>query len=99
MSGAPRTSIALIACAASSRLVRRARTSSCGRRVWSMIPTEPSGSGQIERMGLPWTRIVAPLVAHRIAEADEVFGVGADALAIAEDDPVGDLARRDPEPV
>ena len=44
ISGAPRTCIVAIARAASSTERRRATTSSCGRRAWSMISTLASSS-------------------------------------------------------
>ncbi len=55
ISGAPRTSIALMACAASSIDASRIVTNSCGRRVWSMIPTVPSAFGQMVRVCVPRT--------------------------------------------
>ena len=48
--GAPRTSIARMAWAASPTVRSFATANSCGRRVWSMISTEaPSAPGQIVR--------------------------------------------------
>src|SRR5579872_6338309 len=58
MSGAPRTSMARIACAASSTVMSRTVRSSNGRRVWSMMPTPaPSASSQMLRMAWPATFI------------------------------------------
>jgi hypothetical protein len=50
ISGAPRTSMVLIARAASSRDARRNVAKSCGSLVWSMISTDmPSLPGQMVR--------------------------------------------------
>src|SRR5579872_2587991 len=56
MSGAPRTSIARIACAASSIRASVLVANRCGSCVWSMMPTPPPfGSSQIARIAWPRT--------------------------------------------
>src|SRR5665213_1181766 len=58
MSGAPRTSMARIACAASSSVMSRRLTSAKGSWVWSMMPMPaPSGSTQMVRIAWPATFI------------------------------------------
>src|SRR6218665_159955 len=61
MSGAPRTCMERMAWAAASSVVRRRVAKAWGRRVWSMMPTEPSGSAQTLRMAFPWTFMGSPV--------------------------------------
>ena len=62
ISGAPRTCIVRIACAASSIDLSRMVAKRCGSRVWSMMSTDqPSGASQMVRVGLPSTFMAVPL--------------------------------------
>src|SRR5579872_2328664 len=82
MSGAPRTSMARIACAASSTVMSRTVRSSNGRRVWSMMPTPaPSASSQMLRMAWPATFIGSRLALRALARrAQNAAGDGIEFL-------------------
>ena len=65
ISGAPRITMARIACAASFRVVSREVTRRWGSAVWSMTPTDqPSGSSQMARMDLPPTFTSCAPIGH-----------------------------------